>query len=265
MDLQQFKYMKTFGDIREAVKKTCTRENYDAKALSGDPGWSVTETIEENDRGIQALVTMYDGVDHQGERLQPGPGGRMNPQQMKNDFKLHVITRQGCDMDSERNKFEKHPGETGCIEFEEKPVPGDIIRVRGDKYERDPISGKKFDASGVRNAAQLRGHDIHEYFEYVVDENHCITVSFQHARELLSKWGHRIAGPREWRRWNTNIKNHVSGQVDKEGQVRITNWRFKEVNDDFTIEKPKPMPPAPPKDNNKHSTSQNSDNGAQRK
>ena len=93
---------------------------------------------------------------------------------------------------------------------------------------------------------QRRGKDIYAFRPYRVDADGCISLPVEHAYQLLCQWGHRLV-PVEFRKFNSNIKT-PAGQIDRK-QRKITNWRFKEVAEDFKAERKvvKPQPPELPK------------------
>jgi hypothetical protein len=256
MDVKHYMNIKSSKDLRNQLKKDLVKTKYDPKARNGDKTWSVSEMVENDDRAVLFGIMLLMGTDERGRKL--GAGNGINRADKKNLFRLQLMTRQACDMDAQGNRLVKNPCEVGhqsevlnCVKFEDKPLPGDIVRIKGDRFDNDPMTGKKLTSRAVRDAAQQQGRDLFAYDTYEVDEDGCIDVEFEHCLELLTKWGHRIAGP-QFQRLNTNKKDE-RGNLDK-AQIKITNWRFKEVADDFSIgEKPgrasgndRPTPPPVP-------------------
>ncbi len=157
-------------------------------------------------------------------------------------YKLKVLTRQACYKDKGGkpiNGWDVLPddgtnpdGEVQRPLIEEAAQPGDIVMVKGNAMTEDPDTGKRL-TKKTRATLKYRGYLPHFHDDYTVDEDGCISVTFEHAMQLLSLNGQRIVMP-QFKRLNKVDKQ--TGQY--ENQRKITNWHFKEVAPDYTDKKP---------------------------
>jgi len=67
----------------------------------------------------------------------------------------------------------------------------------------------------------MRGEDAYIYDEFVIDDDHCITVPVHFAHPLLKRFGKRLVFP------------EFKGVG--EGRTVGNNWRFEEVPKDFKL------------------------------
>ena len=232
MDYRNYPNTGSSTDFRNAVKKDLIIDNYDPDARPGDKGWSLSEFVENDDRVALTAITLLHGRHTSGRALLDGEGiDQMNE---KRNYRLQVLTRQACYADKDGNVFASNPIEPGCPDYNEKPVAGDVVKVKGNMYSEDPATGRKLSRPGVRNDMQRRGKDLYSHRMYKVDGDGCITLEAQHAFQLLKQSGFRLV-PVEFRKLNSNIRTEAGG-IDKK-QRKITNWRFREVAEDFKAEK----------------------------
>lgn len=227
--------------MQATIRSIVTETSYG----KGPKGWTLTELITARSNESVLILRMLEGA---------GPNGRPSPDTAIMDstgrpfvFKLRVLTRQACAETADgwainqRNALMIDNDETErvlAVRADEKPVPGDIVKVKGNFRWHDPVTGKllmfserlacvaRYEAEVART---VKPQEATFYWtRYTVDKDGCITVPFMHALQLMSKYGKRIVNP-QWRR--ANAPDARGNRIEER---RITNWHFEEVIPDLT-------------------------------
>lgn len=227
--------LKAGGDrqsVSKAVREMLTPDNYGSK--SGD-GWSITDLLHTDDQIGAEAFSMLSGRDSRGKPT------NLHPKAKGMQFKLKVLTRQACYCDSDGglicgNSPLRYNNQgidyTIFPNATDKPVDGDVVRVKWEYIDVDPDTGKYIDSAAQKQNIEWR-HGlgaVYQQLEYVVEDG-CITVPFEIALHLLKKWGKKVVFPQHARK-NSNL---VGEEYAK--QRVITNWRFEEVLPTAKVEK----------------------------
>ncbi len=199
-----------------------------------DDTWNLTRLMEgPKGKRIRAFQVI------QGDRVtgEQRPHLALKHQGMVLRFRLQVLTRQACCRTADGKEVVKRDGnyqydkdEKVLVEFEDKPVPGDVVEWK--HYVREARGEPHLSSKTITEWAQ-RGERMHHYEEFIVDDDLCITAPFEFAHMMMITKGFRMAAVRRFERMDP-VK------PGEKPQRRITNWWFKEVPPDFTL---KPTPP----------------------
>lgn len=228
---------KKAAPARQAVIKSLfTSDRYG----KGKDSWSLTELATARTSESALVLRMLEGA---------GLDGRRDPDNALKDstgrefvFRLRVLTRQACSLTKDgwainqrsASVVEDDPDERmHAATADEKPQPGDIVKVKGNFRWHDPETGDLL-LSSARMALQsrvegelgrsIKPHDAtYHWTDYTVDKDGCITVPFLHALQLLLKRGKRVVNP-QFRRGDPPDQTGTKPRARK-----ITNWHFEEV------------------------------------
>ena len=236
-------------EVHKALGNLITPKNYG----TGPDQWCLTELITTGTNASEEVFRLLAGIDQDGKEV--NDGAMKDAGGLPLTFKLRVLSRQACfetkdgrginDWDTTDIVGENDNQEL-CPAFDELPVEGDVVWVKGNAYTHCPVTGDRvwkkvakrmiarFESEVGRKVKPFRA--LWRHSKYPVDADGCITVPYYQAVQLLRNNGFRIpmyqftSGPRR-------------GDPKK---VRvITNWHFKEVTpDDEKKKTPKDKPHA---------------------
>ncbi len=232
----------TKAQVLAALKKIIKIESYGR----GEGKWNLTELISESTSYAMVARRMIAGVNDKGvvrpELVLKGGDG------LPFRVKLKVLTRQACIAAADGQGINtwdttKMPGTNDdgelCPALDDKPKPGDVVAVKGDAITHDPITNEPLVARHRRALVQRMEAELdrpikpdmatYYWTNYTVDKDGCITVSYDHACQLLTTRGHRLVFPK-----------FTSGPNKKPGSRMILNWLYKEVTPDDEKKKRKP-------------------------
>ena len=210
--------------IYREMQGVITPQNYG----NGEGQWSLSDLIHSSDNRKTIAYWILDGVNSKGER---GPGIRP----LNIEFRFKVLSRQACCRDrngnaiwfKEESKLESGSPDDIVAEVNDKPLPGDVVEVKGEAEEFDE-NGKEIDSRVLRRWA-YQGRRPEIYHEFIVDDDGCISVPYPYALTMLTKHGKKITYPR-FRKRARNDKT----------QRQITNWFFEEVFPKPILDNPEP-------------------------
>ena len=200
--------------------------------------WSVTELVQERSNHASIASRIIQGIGLDGRATAHPPVTSVNGGPLM--ITLKVLTRQACMMTVEGKPINmwdttetteiNYNGEL-CPNEKDKPMEGDQVWIKGQRMTVDPETGDPLKKE-VRLRLRARYEAEHGYaakaevafyhwHKYTVNKDGCITVTYDHALQLLKNKGKRIVLPQ----WTESRR----GKKPREGRRLITNWHFEEV------------------------------------
>jgi hypothetical protein len=215
--------------LMAALDRVLTAENYDAESEQvpekhSIDQWSLSEVVSGEDRVSLAAVCALSGSKMNGEKLFEGERLSLIDEE---DFsiRLKVEGRQACYKDKDGNLLNTNVKVEGCIGPDEKPVKGDVVRIKRGQLTKDPITKKKM-TQAIKRRLIAAGSDIYTYATARVDADGCITVSIADAIYLLQTFSRFSLRPQIC---NVRPKEKEKGIFKAEK----LNWLFTEVPADY--------------------------------
>jgi len=211
----------TRDEAKERIREIITVENYGFEG--GQWNLSDLRTMKRKDFQIFAYKHI-EGVDQKSGR----PDARRTLRDangMPMMFRFAVLTRQACDRDKDGNPLgllnkDRYVRSRDLYNKpDDKPQPGDIVRVKGDPELLNDDDTQVDQARVMELHAQ--GKDIYNWHEYTLDEVCTIRVPYEPANAMLKSHGKRLVFP--------EFQRPGLGEASK----RITNWWFEEVPQDY--------------------------------
>jgi len=247
MDWTKIKGLQNQQAIEQYLRQLISHETYGR----GDDNWNLTELYNERSCYAQSAIRILAGKGENG--VDTGRGTVHGPDGQPMRFKLRVLSRQACKETADGDGINwydpqvsgTNDNEEVCPAHDEPPQPGDKVWIKGnailytDAGER--VTKRHRMAMKARLESQL-GREVkpelatYTWFKIPVDEDGCITVTFDQACQLLSTRGKRVASPR-----------FASGKKSKDDERRITNWLFEEVIPGDEEKRPRRKPGPKPK------------------
>ena len=235
MNFSQIDALGSNDERMKAVVKKVTDKSYDGSARKDDEKWSATDIVTQFRTSASApLASCVVGG--------ATPSGKVVKRIAMTDtliVKLKVLSRHACYTDGKEKRIITDPTSTKQVLSTEKPVKGDVVRIKKGAALTNPVTGAALTVY-ERNRAIAAGEPLFEYEIAEVDGDGCISVPLGDAISMLNRNGFRIAFP-EHNQAHSSIKDTEEGQ-----KRRITNWLYEEVGAGYTTKKPK-APKAEPK------------------
>jgi len=219
-----FRDIDAINDIEQKRKKvntSITRATYNGDALStgNKSQWCISDIVLQfDDSAAAAMAAMH--VHGKTSR------GKFKGQSIVADIavKLKVLTRQACYSDSTGERISKDPTTDEFVLFTDKPIDGDIVRVKQGQKVMDLNTEREYTLKEL-NYMKMSGEPTYNYNEYEVKDGH-IVVNGADAHQMLGTKGKRLVAPQFETPHSIYQKEPSKGR-----QRRITNWLFEEVAD----------------------------------
>jgi len=209
-------------DKFEAAVIRALNNGYDAttwKEKDAD-GWCLTELLLSESRAARAAVCLLTGDSTDGKLLTR----EAMPQAASQMIPIRVLSRRACYADRMGNVLDTNPRNPKCVSADEKPQPGDVVRVSQGMLTRDPDSGERL-TPAHRASMAMKGRDLKAFRSYTVDADGFITVDIPDALHLLQQFS-RLSYRPQFSALRLVSQGLTAATVN---EVQILNWLFEEA------------------------------------